>query len=170
MRCDDEALRTLCELALDGLEQCAESRVRAASAMGLLVMQVLADSTQDSVRAAACEVGARAAVDIGAEEPELGTRPLNGATLREYGDDFDECAECPGWAVFETNVRGLEVEKCDSCDRFADDFAVEEHIRVTLGIGSAPLSDLDDEPELLARIEALHNAERAAKAEQGGES
>ncbi|MEN6549972.1 MAG: hypothetical protein ABFE07_28345 [Armatimonadia bacterium] len=33
------------------------------------------------------------------------------------------CLDCNnrGWAVFLSDTRGLEIEKCDSCDQYADD-------------------------------------------------
>lgn len=45
---------------------------------------------------------------------------------RELQDD--ECADCPGWDFFETNDRGLEIERCDSCARFPDDRAAAAHV------------------------------------------
>jgi hypothetical protein len=35
---------------------------------------------------------------------------------------------CPGWGVFETGIRGLEIERCDECGRFEWDDDAAHHV------------------------------------------
>lgn len=38
-------------------------------------------------------------------------------------DDFDECAECRGWAHFNVGTDREGIERCDNCQQFEDDDA-----------------------------------------------
>ena len=44
------------------------------------------------------------------------------------------CPECAGWGVFETGAGTLEIQRCDECDIFPDDWAaLIEALRATEG-------------------------------------
>lgn len=43
-----------------------------------------------------------------------------GAPVRDRADGADCGPDCPGWAVFDTGG-GVEIQRCDECDRFASD-------------------------------------------------
>ncbi|NIR28715.1 MAG: hypothetical protein GWN84_05245 [Gammaproteobacteria bacterium] len=48
----------------------------------------------------------------------------------------ERCSDgCPGWGVFDIGARppGVEVERCDCCDRFATDEEAEDYVlRLTI--------------------------------------
>jgi len=51
--------------------------------------------------------------------------------------DPDDCEECQGlgWGIFDSDIRGLEIQKCDLCGKFPDDETALRHARFFLATG-----------------------------------